>query len=108
MLVDDIHRQKISEIKNSSRCKLPPIGFPSVFGAIVGTLVPIKGALVDEHVSRKGYRVYYALNRHIQSVADAAVATDRYFESRVQTTTAIQQCSLQDTREDRTNVWNIE
>ena len=32
---------------------VPPIGFPSVFGAIVGTLVPIKGALVDEHVSLK-------------------------------------------------------
>ena len=43
-------------------------GFPNVLGAIDGTLVPIKGPSVDEHlyVCRKGY---HALN--VQSVADA-------------------------------------
>ena len=41
-------------------------GFPNV-------LVPIKGPSVNKHlnVCRKGYRVHHALNRHIQSVADA-------------------------------------
>ena len=41
-------------------------GFPNV-------LVPMKGPSVNEHlyVCRKGYRVHHALNRHIQSVADA-------------------------------------
>ena len=36
-------------------------------------LVPIKASSVNEHlyVCRKGYRVYHALNRHIQNVADA-------------------------------------
>ena len=34
--------------------------------------------------------------------------TDHYFESCGQTTMAIQQCPLQDTREDRTHVWNME
>ena len=41
-------------------------GFPNV-------LIPIKGPPVNEHlyVCIKGYRVHHALNRHIQSVADA-------------------------------------
>ena len=36
-------------------------------------LVSIKGPSVNEHlyVCRKGYSVHHALNRHIQSVADA-------------------------------------
>ena len=38
----------------------------------------------------------------------AAVATDHYFKFCGKTTTAIQQCPLQNTREDRTHVWNIE
>ena len=38
----------------------------------------------------------------------AAVATDHYCESCGQTTTAIQQCPLQDTREDGTHVSNME
>ena len=36
------------------------------------------------------------------------MATDHYFESCGQTSTAIQQCPLEDTREDRTHVWNME
>ena len=46
-------------------------GFPNVLGAIDGTLVPIEGPSVDEHlyVCRKGYRAYQTSNRHIQRVA---------------------------------------
>ena len=57
-----------AEIRNVKETFFQVAGFPNVLGALDGTLVPIKGPSIDEHlyICRKGY---HALN--IQGISDA-------------------------------------